>query len=994
MRGSRLARVVVLCVAALLAGALDRGLPAASGDARRALTLSDVLAWKSIVSPTLSADGKWLGYRYSPVEGDSEIVIRETQGTKEYRFPVGEVPIPDPFFGGGAPPPPPVAITFSESGGFAAFTVFPTRAQAASAKKQRRPAQNGVALVNLATGEKTDFAKSRRFAWNGEAGKWLAVHRYGPEPAGGSGAAPGAAASGQSAGSAADRDRPRGADLVLRDLAAGTDLNVGNVAEFAFDKSGRWLAATIDAPEKAGNGIQLRDMQSGTTLALDSDKASYEKPTFTEQGDGLCVVRGREDKQYEDKLYDVLGFTELGPSPRKVVYRPAADASFPAGFTVSPNRNPRFTEDLKALLFGIHVLKPKRAEAGGDKPAESREGESGGVRAEAAASDDKPDLVLWHWRDDRLQSQQQVQENRDKTFSFLATWRSDEQRFIRLADDTLRDVQPAPKDLFGIGADERAYDLSESLDGRRHQDVYSVDLKTGARRLIAKKARYTYGASPDGRSFLSYDDGNYFVHDLAAGQAMNVTKDSPVSFVDVEDDHNNVKPPVPPVGWASDGASVLLTDGWDVYRAPAKGGALVSLTGSGRERGVRYRRRIQLDPEEKGIDLQKPVYFQSYGEWTKQGGVVRLEPGKPGVKSLVQGDASFSRVIKAKKSDVFVYSRESAADYPDLYVADASLAGGQKISDGQAQLAAFAWSAGVKLVEYKSAKGDRLQGALFLPADAQPGRAYPAIVQIYERLSQGANSFSHPTANGFNRAAYTSNGYAVLNPDIKYRINDPGMSAVWCVLPALEAAIATGVVDRSRVGLHGHSWGGYQTSFLVTQTNGFAAAVAGAPLTDMTSMYGVIYKNTGGGNGAIFESSQGRFLGGPWEHPAAYLRNSPIAHAMNVKTPLLILHNDKDGAVDFTQGVEYFTTLRRLQRPVVLLEYVGENHGLRKPANQQDYTLRMREFFDHFLKVGQEPDWWREGVPRLKMDDHLKTRGKETDKAPKVVSSSDAAPRP
>jgi dipeptidyl aminopeptidase/acylaminoacyl peptidase len=269
-----------------------------------------------------------------------------------------------------------------------------------------------------------------------------------------------------------------------------------------------------------------------------------------------------------------------------------------------------------------------------------------------------------------------------------------------------------------------------------------------------------------------------------------------------------------------------------------------------------------------------------------------------------------------------------------------------------------------------------LQAALYLPADYEPGKSYPTIVYIYERLSQNANRYFTPSANGFNKSYYTSMGYAVLMPDIVYEINDPGMSAVWSVVPALDAAIATGVVDADAVGIHGHSWGGYQTSFLVTQTDRFAAAIAGAPLTDMISMYSLIYKNSGGGNGAIFESSQGRFTAGPWEIPEAYIRNSPVYHAANVETPLVILHNDKDGAVDFTQGIEYYTTLRRLDKSVVLLEYVGENHGLRDPANRKDYTVRMLEFFDHYLRDLGMPVWLREGVPHLEREDHLEERAR------------------
>ena len=211
-------------------------------------------------------------------------------------------------------------------------------------------------------------------------------------------------------------------------------------------------------------------------------------------------------------------------------------------------------------------------------------------------------------------------------------------------------------------------------------------------------------------------------------------------------------------------------------------------------------------------------------------------------------------------------------------------------------------------------------------------------------------------------------------PDIVYKLNDPGMSAVACVLPALKAAIATGVVDAKRVGLHGHSWGGYETAFLVTQTDAFRVALAGAPLTDMVSMYSSVYWNTGTANQPIFESNQGRFTSSYLENTEAYIRNSPVYHAANVKTPLLMMANDKDGAVDWTQSIEYYNTLRRLGKPVVMLSYKGENHHLAKPENKKDYTVRVKEFFDSYLNDKEAPKWWLEGVKRIDLKEHLEQR--------------------
>jgi len=263
----------------------------------------------------------------------------------------------------------------------------------------------------------------------------------------------------------------------------------------------------------------------------------------------------------------------------------------------------------------------------------------------------------------------------------------------------------------------------------------------------------------------------------------------------------------------------------------------------------------------------------------------------------------------------------------------------KQLTHNTPQAALYTWSAGVRLVNYVSDKGDSLQGALFLPAGYEQGKKYPTIVYYYEKLSQTLHNYVRPdySRTGWNPTLYTSNGYAVFIPDI----------------------------------IHGHSWGGYQTAFLVTQTDMFRAAAAGAPLTDMISMYDMIYWNAGVGDMAIFEASQGRLTTGPWDNWDAYRRNSPIYHVKDVKTPLLILHNDKDGAVDFEQGIEYYNALRRLKKPVTMITYKGENHGLGKRENMRDYSIRMMEFFDYYLKGKPAPEWWSKGIDRVDMDEEL-----------------------
>jgi dipeptidyl aminopeptidase/acylaminoacyl peptidase len=959
--------------------------------APRAMELADIIAWKNISANAVSNDGKWFAYRMSPMEGDSEVFIRATDSDKVYKFPAGEAPSMAGGAGPGGPGeggPPSSSLGISPDSKWAAFTAYPSRAEGQRLRRQRRPVQAKLQLVDLATGKDVTIENIRRFAFSGERGGWVAIAKApasssgpagGPAPAAAPPSAPGG-------GAGAAADRPKGTDLILRDLATGRDFNIGNVAEFAFDKSGRYLALVIDAPDKAGNGVQLRDMETGVVAVLDSDKASYERLAWTREGDGLAVLKGTEDKRYTDKVYAVIGFTGFGAgrAPQRVMYDPAADKTFPEGMSVSPNRGPAWTEDLSALVFGIRTLKKSDARPETAKPGEA--GADATAKPEAPAAppapetpeDEKVDLVLWHHKDPRLQSQQQVQEQADKNFSFVSIYRVKENTFIRLADDSVRSVTPAPKGRFAIGFDDREYERMGNLDGRRYRDVYVINMQTGDRKLALKKARYPGQPSVDGAKFFYYEDGSYFVYDMASGQSSNITKLVPASFVDVEDDHNVVKPPRPALGWTSDSAALLLSDGWDIWKVPTSAGAAVNLTGNGRKDAIRYRSIARLDPEEEGIDLSKTRYVSAFAEWTKKGGYAALEPGKPGAQMLLWDDAAFG-LNKARKADVYFYTKSTYKDPADAYVTDATLKAGRKLTSADEQVKAFTWSAGQMLVEYtftlNKAKGpQKLQGSLSLPANYEKGKQYPMVVYIYERLTQGHNQFATPSANGFNKSVYTSNGYAVLQPDITYALNDPGVSAVACITAAVKAAIATGVVDPKRVGLQGHSWGGYQTAFAVTQTDIFAAAVAGAPLTNMVSMYSLIYKNSGGTNQAIFESSQGRFLGSYSDNWEAYVRNSPVNFAKNVRTPLIILHNDRDGAVDFTQGVEYYNTLRRLGKNVIMLEYIGENHGLVKPANRYDYTIRMKEFFDHHLKGAPAPAWMTDGVPRLEMEQHLKDR--------------------
>jgi dipeptidyl aminopeptidase/acylaminoacyl peptidase len=957
------------------------------------LSIADTDIWRSIRGAALSNDGKWFAHRVSPAEGNGEVILRSNAVNKETRFP-----------GGGGTG----KLQFSFDSKWLAFTVSPYVKANAPPSPLPRPKPKLV-LVNTANGEKTELESVSSFGFSGESASHLVYRKAMDAPAPPPGGLPPGltlppSIRGQT-GAPEEATVHTGTDLVVRELSTGVELVLGNIAEYSFNKTGSLLILVIDAAGQVGNGIQIREMANGAVHPVETAKASFRGLTWNEETTAFSVTKSVVDPGYEGKWVSVIGMTNLGPKPTRTLYDPKSDADFPKEMAIGVGRS-YWSDDLDALVFSIvdrkkkegpapavapssagkppeKVDAPKKDEPKKDGPpaaaptAPAVPSPESGRPSTQANMEPKPELVIWHWKDERIQPMQQVQATSDKNFSYSAMYKVKEKKFLRLADAAVKSVNLAPKGKFAIGRDVKPYEYMSNLDGRRYSDVYVTNIANGERKKALTKAQYVFGTSPTGTHFLYYQDGHFFTYDLAAMTGKNITESiTETNFVDQEDDHNVVKQPRLPLGWSRDGTTAILSDGWDIWAVKADGSGGKNLTVNGKATGTRYQSLTQFETDPKpGIDLTKPLYVGLFGEWTKREGLVRIDPVSGASTSLLTSDCMFSPPIKARNADVFAYTQQTTLMYPDYHLTDATFKPDTKVTEANPQQKEYLWTAGAKLIDYVGTNNKKLQGVLHLPAGYTPGKTYPMVVYIYEKLSQGMHRYSGPSyRGGFNPAIYTSNGYAVFNPDITYRLNDPGKSSMECILPAVDAAVATGLVNAGKIALHGHSWGGYQTAFAVTQTTKFKCAIAGAPLTDLISMYSSVYWNSGSANQPIFESSQGRFTGGYWEQQEAYIRNSPVFFAKNVQTPLLLLHNDKDGAVDFTQGVEYYNTLRRLQKPVVMLQYKGENHGLAKPENQKDYATRMREYFDHYLMDKPAPEWWTAGIPHLKMDEHLKQR--------------------
>jgi dipeptidyl aminopeptidase/acylaminoacyl peptidase len=321
-------------------------------------------------------------------------------------------------------------------------------------------------------------------------------------------------------------------------------------------------------------------------------------------------------------------------------------------------------------------------------------------------------------------------------------------------------------------------------------------------------------------------------------------------------------------------------------------------------------------------------------------------------------------LLKAKQSDTVVVTRQDFRRFPDNWKTNLQFQSFQRLSQVNRQQNDFRWGS-AELVRWKSTSGRDLQGLLYKPDNFDPGARYPMIVYYYERNSDTLHRYYPPAAgrSTINISFYVSRGYVVFVPDIVYETAAPGRSAMDCVIPGVDHLIAQGFVDPARMGLQGHSWGGYQTAYLVSQTDRFAAAEAGAPVSNMTSAYGGIRWESGLSRMFQYERTQSRFGSTLWEAREAYIENSPLFYADRIRTPLLILHNDNDGAVPWYQGIELFMALRRLERPAWLVNYNGEPHGISKEENRRDFAVRMQQFFDHYLQGAPPAKWMVTGIP-------------------------------
>jgi dipeptidyl aminopeptidase/acylaminoacyl peptidase len=977
-----------------------------------------------------SADSKWLAYQVDPTGGRGGRGGRGAAGGAPATEPApGDAAVP-PGAPGGPPPANPAQQTTppgqnpptSPTQPPAAPPV-PDQQPAATppAATPQAPAQGApggrgtgttppavptrVELRNLATGTVKSWQDIQSFMFSANS-THLILRRKPPTPAGGAGGrggtgtdAPAGGAGAAGGASGTTPAGPRGTDVIVHNLITGRDQLLGSVGDIAFNKSGALLAYTVDASVKDGNGLFVIDLKTNRMHTLDNDARLYNRLTWSDDGTALAVLKGLDVEKMRERDNLLIAFSDVAAAlsdleAAPVTLDPAKASGFPKGWVVSDRAALDWSDDHKRVFFGAKSQVPAADTA-------ARKG-----------TDELANVDVWNTGDERVQSLQMIRAEQDRNFTFRQAFDVSAGKFVKLADETMRDLEVAPDGRWAVGRDTRGYIHDYK---RAAADIYRVNTTTGERTLMMKgqltntsTGSHIFGISPDGNYFLYWKDNKFLAYNLESGASRTLGGTITTSFIDTEFDHPGPKPSFGLAGYTTDKKSVIVQHRYDLWEMPLDGSAARNLTngtGTKNEMRFRYVRTEPLEPNlgsmagggaaqggpgggggfgggrgggnaaRATIDLSKPITLSAYGEYTKKAGFYELANGQ--LKELVYEDAAFSNPVKAAKADKYLFTRQTFVEFPDLRVSGPGFTDAKKISDANPQQKEYAWGRRV-LFDFKNKDGVRLQGILALPDDYKPGEKRPMLVTFYEKNSQNMHRYNAPsylTGMGGSPMEAVSKGYITMLPDVYFRTGASHSDMLECVEAATRKVIEMGYADPKRIGITGHSYGGEGAAFIGTRSRLFAAVGMGAGVTDLTfdfnQNWGWSYSVTGGSGANAFDYylySQGREGASPWDKPEMYRFESALTHVPLVTAPFLIMHGAADPTVPFTNGLAMYNALRYNNKKAVLLAYPGEGHGLRGMANRKDLTIRFFEFFDHYLKDAPAPKWLTDGIAYLDKD--------------------------
>jgi dienelactone hydrolase len=761
-----------------------------------------------------------------------------------------------------------------------------------------------------------------------------------------------------------------GADLVLRNLYTGEEKKFPLVSDYYFSKPGN--AFIIETTRSNADTLKKAAIVWYNTFTGKADTISRGFNTaksfaLDEAGSQLAFIAERDSSTKALQKFYKLYYYRTGMDSARM----RADRNTTGirnGLTLSETSVPEFSQNGQKLFFGLMpIRKPKDTTL---------------VDFETARLD------IWHYNDDYLQPQQLVQLNTELQRSYKAVLNGNDDKVIQLgAEDAENIILADDKNAdYVLATTTKGNRVESQWQGFAKTTAYIISTIDGSRKLVKEKQRNFFTLSPGGKYVIWYDAAqkNYFTYTVSTGVITNITKNIKVPLYDEEDDHPDDPLPHGIMAWHQDDKYVYIYDKYDVWQCdPEAKKAPANFTRDGRSHKTIYR-YTQLNKEEKFISDTQAVVFKELDEVSKQNGLKIHSMGGFFFDNGIRGPFQIGlQIIKAKKSNQFVYTKESFNQSPVLtalyidtiedsaYEAKTKTEGVYRDTLSEIDLYAtnpqqkeYNWLT-CELVKWTMFDGKQSEGLLFKPENFDAKKKYPMILYFYEKYSDDLYLYRQPapSASTINIPLFVSNGYLVFVPDIHYKKGEPGESAYNSVVSAAKYFTKKPWVDSTKMAIQGQSWGGYQVAYLVTRTSMFAAAEAGAPVSNMTSAYGGIRWGTGLNRQFQYERTQSRIGYTLWQRPDLYIKNSPLFRADKVTTPLLITHNDADGAVPWYQGIEYFTALRRLGKKVWMLQYNGEDHNLVERRNRKDLSIRLSQYFDYFLKGSPAPHWLAEGVP-------------------------------
>ncbi len=707
----------------------------------------------------------------------------------------------------------------------------------------------------------------------------------------------------------------------------------------AFIVSSKTIADTIDS-----TALILYDMSSLEKKTIFNIQGNIQGVAFDRLGEQLAFYASADTGEY--KVYQLYAYNIQTDTSKLIV--DTVNSQFANYQSVNENENIHFSRDGSKLFFGV-----------GNKPINS--GKDTVVKSE------KYHLDLWSWTDGRLQPQQLLSQKRDKKASADFVYHLDTDKMVQLTDTSANSISlyNHSNSDFALERIQTPY-LKEMTWDYWYYDYLRVNVNTGKKDTLLKHFHgWNPSLSPSGGylTYFEHTDSSWYLMDLNKNTTKNLTQNIDAKFYKKYHDVPDKMPAHGTVNWSLGEASILINSQQDLWIIPINGGKPYRFT-KGKETNRSYS-LLNLDRDQVYVNFVKGFYLKSFNEKTKQEGIWRY--GENGLEMLLEEDARLFGIAKAKKGSQIIYRKSTVKDYPDVYLSDLLFKNITKISDANPQRESYNWAT-VELVDWKDYNGDSVAGLLYKPEDFDATKKYPMLVYFYERSSNRLHNYDRPrpSASTIHPVEYASNGYLVFIPDIKYKTGHPAQSAYNAIMSGTETLIRKyNYIDSTKMGLQGQSWGGYQTAQLVTMTTKFRAGMAGAPVSNMFSAYGGIRWGSGLSRAFQYETGQSRIGATIWEAPELYIENSPIFHLPNVQTPLLIMHNDGDGAVPWYQGIELFNGLRRLNKPTWMLNYNGDQHNLMKTANRIDLSVRMMQFFDYYLKEETLPPWMEKGIPAI-----------------------------